>query len=52
MRAQNLYDLGYRNLDEIERDSEKLLSRSGKIGLKHFEDLNERFGREESARIV
>ena len=52
VKAQELYNAGYRGIDELRRDEDKLnLTNAQKIGLKHFEDINTKIPRAEITKF-
>lgn len=52
VKAKDLYDKGYRTVQQIEKDKEKLdLTNQQKIGLKYYSDFNERIPRSEITKF-
>jgi len=42
VKANMLYDMGYRNIDQVRDNAEKILNRQQLIGLKYYEDLKKK----------
>lgn len=45
VKANMLYDMGYRNIEQIRDNAEKILNRQQLIGLKYYEDLKKKIPR-------
>jgi DNA polymerase/3'-5' exonuclease PolX len=52
VKAQELYNAGYRTIAELRRDQSKLnLTNAQKVGLKHYEDINSKIPRAEITKF-
>jgi DNA polymerase/3'-5' exonuclease PolX len=52
VKAQELYNAGYRKIDELRKDENKLnLTNAQKVGLKYFEDINSKIPRSEITKF-
>ena len=52
VKAEELYNAGYRTIEELRRDVEKInFTSSQKVGLKYFEDINSKIPRSEITKF-